>query len=261
MTNNPPFLGHPKLKDPTVTMVIFEMAFEAAQPIGQVVAQMYKGFKGDYPKLAQRWGHKVEVTQDPQNPGAPHFTASVAPIPPHEPQFKLHGDTPYEIHLGEAFLQFVFRGDYVGWKDFLMRLEYVLRSHHEIASIDSYTAFKLLYANRISWSQGIEDKVFEPWVLPSRPPLPDLIEVDSRQQRVVIQLPDGEQQIIVTAPGIDDHQPETPIIQLDIDHHIEFDPPQQAAIEDLLAWLEIAHERIYQTFKCALTEEFLEERS
>ncbi|SMB93206.1 TIGR04255 family protein [Deinococcus hopiensis] len=259
MTNQIPLPEHPKLKDPTVKTVAFEMTFVSKQSAEQVVSEIQRALSAEYPKMAQRWGHKVEASFDPEDPSTPQFTASIATPPPNEPQFKFYSDQHQrEVQVGEAFLQFLLAGEYPGWSAFLVYLKKILSLHHQAAETIGYTSFKLIYVNRIDWFPGAEEKILEAWTLPVPPPLSDSVQVDSRQQRIVIQFPDGDQEITITAPGVDDEEPSRPVIQLDIDHHIDFDKPERALPDNLLAWLEIAHERIHQTFRCALRPDFLE---
>lgn len=72
-------------------------------------------------------------------------------------------------------------------------------------------------------------------------------------QNITIAYP---QSLSVTGNNIEGEQ----MILFDIDHYIQFSQKTEANYEDLLSWVQTAHDRIYQTFSSNVTNSFLERR-
>lgn len=262
MTNTTPFPEHPSLRDPTLVSVVFEMEFEGDHEVDRIARGLQQELNAEFPRLAQRLGQRIETKVDPEHPESPEISVTLAPPPPNEAHFKLFSDEHgREVRVGPAFFQFLNTNGYPGWTEFSALLARVLKLHHEMAAVSGYKALKLVYANRMPWVQGAENQVFQPWLLPKTPEVPDAQEIVGNQQTLTIRLPDGYQEISVTFPGVDEGQPDERTMQFDIDHYLLFTDVQSAVVDDLIQWTDLAHERIYQTFRCALVPEFLEARA
>lgn len=258
MTNPTILPQHPKLKTPPVTGVSFEMTFTAARSAAEALPILGDRLNEIFPRAAQRWVHRLDEVDPKPEPTLPEIQVSKVEPPADQPQFKLYDrEDGNALLFGTSFFKVVYIEDYSGWIEFSALLKNLLSAHKEAADVTGYSSFKLMYANRVPWEEGREEEVLQKWALPSTPPLPELESIVIRQQSLTVQFPDGFQDILVSAPGLEEASDEL-VIQFDIIHSIAFDVPQIADPESILEWTDGAHERIYQTFHNILTPEFLE---
>ncbi|WP_027480548.1 TIGR04255 family protein [Deinococcus pimensis] len=255
---------HPRLREDTLSEVSFTLHYEGTATSEQVYSvlgqrqeitdRFTKGQRRNYQRLnvTVRSGQDVDV----QNEEIPLEERN-----PHEPEFRFLTDAEDRIFwFSPRATGYVINGAYPGWSEVLAELRMLLHPLHEAAGIERYTYFNLTFRNRIPWVEGGEAHVVREWLLPVMPPIPGVLAAIGTQKENTYRFPEGDHTLSLAYP-VQDEDDSPAFISLDLQHILDPVSPIEAPIDDLLVWLEIAHERIYQTFCNALTEEFLRERS
>lgn len=264
MTSETTFHGHPRMSHPTLIGVAFEMHFSAELSVQDVYTELGRKLAAEFPRASRRMSAgKVEVTVEQRANEEPAYSVKPIGLADEEAHFRFYNpESGCSFFVGPKIIAMKEEVSYEGWAKFSSILKFAIEAHHETVKTQTYARLKLVYSNRMPWVEGGEHAILRDWIIPNQPEIPGSLGIVGSQQVLTIQFPDGSQEITVSMPSYEeeDINSENPIIQFDIDHYAEFVDPQTASIRNLEIWLEIAHERIYQTYISALAPEFLEAR-
>jgi uncharacterized protein (TIGR04255 family) len=253
MTYDPSLPEHPSMSRPTVINVGFELVFSGSAHMSEVLPLLRERLSLAYPKAHKRGsGPSAQQSDDA---GQVNMQAN---LPNDEPHIRFQDeDELLSVYLGPNFFGFAALYSYQNWKVWREELTNLLMLLHELLNIQAYIRANLVFMNRIPWKDGELRRILMPWILPGVPPIPDVSDITGNQSMFNIQFPDGQQSIFIAYPILEN---DNTLIQLDLQHTIEFTDFQAASPSDLLEWIDFAHERIYQSYVSILTKEFMEER-
>jgi uncharacterized protein (TIGR04255 family) len=263
------YAQHDTLSNPPLAQVAFEVRFDSeATPESE--QQLQDLLKEQYPIVEKINTEGFEISMTENGPIVKNINRESQRLDSITSQVSNSEKTSF-CRLGHGVLNFV-TSDYTGgFTVFFQNIDRILKNVWRVYSKDQKLLIRqigLRYVNHINFSEN-----------------PNLIFSDIKfhfqgnaltsnefSQGSTLRLfyqsthyfEDGNQNITIAYPQnfsiSGNNVQNTSMILFDIDHFIQFSQKIEANYEDMLSWIQAAHNRIYQTFSSNVTDSFLERR-
>lgn len=246
------FTSHPKLSMPPVRQVAFVAVLSDRLDYDSFKSFIIENYATSFPQKQLR--KKIEYVEN----GDGYLETQESPPPDDQPHFRV-SDAKASIIIGPRYFSYDIDESYSGWKEFSHLVSELIASLYKHGA----TGFKFIslrYENEILVKGEIEDTLGE-WLIPKKIPFEEIGNPFAFDTESTSEFVDGVHRIRVDYPNrfdVDDES--TEFVSIAIDH--SFIPSEDSATmsaDDLLEWVEIAHERIYATFNISLTEDVMAE--
>jgi uncharacterized protein (TIGR04255 family) len=250
--------SHGPLAEPTATEVLFELRFNSSRHITTYADALRRRVEAKYPKDEKldsiSLGLKIE--NGPEGPRMEAFDQnSFEGLDVVTRRFS-NPQTQTLMQIGPSMVTFN-TTRYEGFDAFVSEMMDVLQIHNEYACVESYRRFGLRYINHIPLSEAYPNDVFS-WIVPLPPDISPSKPLVSNAQEIVTQVEDSRQRLVAAYPQVD--QKNNLVSLLDIDFFLEFASPEAPQQSRLNAWVNQAHESIWETYVQALKPTFLDRK-
>lgn len=169
----------------------------------------------------------------------------------------LQEDEKALVQIGQHLLAVNRLKPYISWADFLPLIEQALQAYREVAEPASIHRIGLRYINRIELSAELVqfDKYFEFYPYIGAPLLGEYHHPEGIQALIAgIQFSYNQSRdsLRVQLTTTTSDSPDTLALLLDLDYSLA--EPGTIALDDLIQWIQLAHERIEEVFEACIKD-------
>lgn len=247
------FAYHPKLSMPPVQQVAFVVIPASKWDLDTIKDSIIERHLKSFPKKQSRKKVGFSKTE-----GGDLETIETLP-PDDQPHFRLSNDHS-SIAIGPQYFSYMIDETYSGWKDYSALISELISMFYDFGNSE-FKFISLKYNNEIEVKKDVED-VLNDWLIPTKIPFDDADSPFAFKSETVSNFSDGIHRIEIDYPSRfeDSEDGFAEFVSISIDHSfIPSEDDMQIGLEDLIEWIEIAHERIFATFNISLTESTMEQ--
>lgn len=242
---------HPKLTNPSVIQVAFVAVPNASLVLDDIEEYLTKKFEKTFPSKQIR--KKISyVASDKGN-----LNIEEGPPPDDQPHFRI-SNKHSNISVGPRYFSADVDQSYNGWLDFSILVSELVEQLYQLGTT-GFEFVSLRFENELEITNDIRDTLSD-WAVPAKLPFDDASPPFSFEYETINEFKDGVQRVRIKYPS---KLISEPIIQeyvsVTIDHSfVSEESGEMMNFEDIINWIEIAHERIYDTFQVTWKPNILE---
>ena len=227
---------HPQLKKQLVTEALLEVRFvPPSMPYGIIPGQLYEALKVSFPKAIELPAAQMPIGLGPEKFVRHRFLSE-------------DEDRMFQVGVGVFSVNHV---HYAGFEKFVNDCQAVLSAAKDVGLLNKIERLGLRYINMAELNH--------PWfeIITIKVDAPDTVQSEARAQEHKWFTQFTDRGILSTTIAWPIEGIGFPALVIDLDYFLAIDKP--LSIDQILEWLDTAHENIYTVFESSLTPQYFSE--